>query len=261
MRGGKRTRIVLQARDTRALEFLHRARVADRDMLRQAAGFGSVTRTNSRLTLLTDAGLLARIAVGTKEGGHKYLYACTRAGAAAVGQQYRVPPWNADSSIVAGQRQLEHQLRLNQFNIALCGQPYGDQILHVGRWTTFRTPPFPAVAGLIPDAYVEIRFGSVTRAFFVEVDLATEPRKTWLRKVDNYLALAHSGAFAPAFGHEQFGVLVTTPSSRRLHSLRQTIATRTSKVFWLTTFDNVDATRIWSPVWWRPTGASPIFMN
>ena len=164
--------------------------------------------------------------MGTKAGGHRYLYARTRAGAAAVDGEHRSPPGN--SPIVAGQPLLEHQLRLNELFLALREPAPAD--VQASGWRTFRQPPVPAVASLIPDAYVEVRHGTVVRALFVEMDLATEPLRTWTRKTERYVALARSGEFPSVFANAQFGVLVVAPSRRRLETIRWTIAATTSKL-------------------------------
>ena len=261
MAGSNHRGFVLQPRDISFLQALDHLRVVDREQARYIGPFSSVTRANTRLLQLFEAGLLDRLSVGTTFGGHKYLYARTRAGAAAVRQTYRVPPWNANSPIVAGQPLLEHQLRLNELYFAFRADRPGEDQVTVVRWTTFARPPFPSVGALIPDAYVELRVGAATRSLFVEVDLATEPLKTWVRKTEKYIDLARSGAFSQTFGHEHFGVAVIVPSPRRLHCVRKAIASRTPKLFWLTSFDRIDPTTVWSPVWWRPTGDSPVFLN
>ena len=89
---------------------------------------------------------------------------------------------------------------------------------------------------------------------FFEVDLGTESRAIWERKVRGYLALATSGAFSQDFQQAQFRVLAVTTSDRRLESLR--VATRkvTEKVFWFTTFESIQQAGFWSAVWLRPSG-------
>jgi hypothetical protein len=46
------------------------------------AGFGSVTRANTRLLALARAGLLRRYFIGTLNGGKKSLYELSKKGAA-----------------------------------------------------------------------------------------------------------------------------------------------------------------------------------
>jgi hypothetical protein len=251
--------IVLQERDRRVLRELDTLRVIDREQARVIAPFGSVTRANTRLLELARAGLLARLPVGTVLGGHKLLYARTPGGAAVVGHAHRQPPWNARSPIVAGQPLLEHLLRTNELYLAL---RYGNPLFtgcELVEWRTFNLPLQPS--GVIPDAYCVLKVRDASRALFVEVDLATEPLRTWSQKADRYVALARSGEFQRQFAREQFGVVVIVPSDRRLQGVRRAIAGRTSKLFWITTFDGARADAIGSAVWWRPTGDAAVVLN
>jgi hypothetical protein len=257
MTGRNAPRLVLQTRDRDLLRILDIFRVVDRDQAAVLGPFGSITRANARLLQLTTAGLLTRLTVGTVRGGHKHLYARTRQGAAVVGHPYRIPPWSAHSPIIAGQPLLEHQLRLNGLYLSLY-RAARDTGWVIHRWRTFTAPAVPSASAVIPDAYVEIARGDRQRAFFIEVDLATEPLSTWRRKAARYVALAHSGAFAPTFGPPQFGVVVLLPSERRLATVRTTIAGVTSKLFFLTTFDRADNGPLTSATWWRPTGDQPV---
>ncbi len=257
MTGRKAFRLVLQARDRALLRILDTFRVVDRDQAEILGPFGSVTRANTRLLQLTTAGLLSRLTVGTVRGGHKHLYARTRQGAAVVGHAYRVPPWNAQSPIIAGQPLLEHQLRLNALYVAV-HRPAREPGVVIHSWRTFTAPAVASAAAVIPDAYVEMARGDLVRAFFVEVDLATEPLRTWRRKAERYLALAQSGAFATTFGHGHFGVLVVLPSERRLMTVRGTIAVLTSKLFFFTTFERAEDAPLTSTIWWRPIGDHPV---
>jgi hypothetical protein len=256
MRGIEQSSIVLQERDRRLLKALGAMRVVDREQARALGPFTSLTRVNTRLAALVKAGVLTRLTVGTVRGGHKYLYARTPAGAQAVGEIYQAPPWKSNNPIVAGQPLLEHQLRLNELYLAF--QLTRPEALRLTDWQTFKRSPFTTVASLIPDAYAVIATDTKERPLFVEIDLATEPLRTWARKVERYVAAARSGEFQRRFGYEQFSVAVIVPSMRRLDTVRQTIAASTSKVFWLTTFEAVQPSVIASNVWWRPHGDHPV---
>src|SRR4029077_21157851 len=56
MTGNSKTRIVLQERDRHLLKEIAVMRVVDREQAKCVAGFGSLTRANSRLLALTRAG-------------------------------------------------------------------------------------------------------------------------------------------------------------------------------------------------------------
>jgi hypothetical protein len=247
-------RLVLQPRDVHLLRELHTLRVIDRDQARVVAGFRSVTRANARLLALATAGHLRRVAVGTLKGGHKYLYALARRGAAAAQVSYSAVPLKAHA-IIAGQPFLEHQLRLNALYLCLRYGPIPHPDVMLVRWMTF-TRPLGTVP-IIPDAYAEVRAPDGTKAMFVEVDQGTESLRVWRRKIDQYVSLAVSDSFPATFHHHQFRVLVIVPTSRRLASLQACIGKVTSKIFWLTTTASIGAPALWGPVWHRPRAGQP----
>lgn len=250
-----RPRLVLQPRDRHLLRELHTLRVMDRDDARLVAGLRSVTRANTRLLGLVTAGFLRRVAVGTLKGGHKYVYALTRQGSAAVQVPYASIPLKTHA-VIAGQPFLEHQFRLNALYLCLRYRPIPHPDVRLLRWDTFTRSIAPSVP-LIPDAYAEIGTAERSTAMFVEVDQGTESLRVWRRKIDLYVALAVSGVFQSMFRHPQFRVLVIVPTAKRLATLRARIATVTTKIFWLTTSTSVGTPAFWGPVWYRPGDEQP----
>jgi hypothetical protein len=93
---------------------------------------------------------------------------------------------------------------------------------------------------------------------FCEVDRGSEPLKTWKKKTELYLKLAISGEFEKLFGQSRFRVLVITFSERRLRNIRRTVAKQTDKIFWFSTFDNINREGLWSSIWLRPSGDSEL---
>lgn len=250
-------RIVLQRRDLHLLRELDHLRVVDRETAKIVTPFQSTTRANTRLLALGQAGYLQRVAVGTVLGGHKYLYALTRLGAATIGSAFRPISWKT-SAIVAGQPFLEHQLQLNALYLAFrySGRPQG---VSLALWRTFSQPLDPGIR-LIPDAYCEVVSPKGVTAMFAEVDQGTESLRVWRHKIDQYLTLATSGTFNRLFPHPQFRVIVTVPSMRRLKAISQSIALKTNKVFWLTTHEHVSGAHLWSACWYRPGRHQPIHL-
>lgn len=250
-----KVRLVLQTRDWQLLRELIQLRILDREIAKIVAPFRSTTRANTRLLALVEAGYLLRVPVGTVRGGHKYLYGLTRKAAAAIKEPYRALPWN-QSSVVAGQPFLEHQLRLNDLYLALKYGPLpADRTLKV--WRTFRHAVDSQVR-LIPDAYCEVVSGTDTKAMFVEIDQGTESLRVWRQKVDQYLALATSGVFNRLFSQAQFRVLIVVPSLRRLQTVSKCIAAKTIKIFWLTTHAHVSRIAGCTSHWYRPGSDQPI---
>jgi len=243
---------VLQPRDRHLLTELARLRVVDREQARLIGGFGSLTRINTRLLALVRAGLLVRVPVGTVRGGHKFVYALSRHGAQLLEQPFRALPVRTDT-VLAGNVFLEHQLRINALYLQLAYRRIPLPGIQLRHWRTFQRP-ISAQVSLLPDAYIELNTPTGIRAMFLEMDLGTESLRIWKRKVAAYLQLAVSGEFLTQFQLPQFRVLVVAPSMRRLNTIRAVVAQRTSKVFWLTTFDTCTTASLWAATWWRPTG-------
>src|SRR5947209_3892339 len=104
--------LIVQERDKRLLRELATMRIVDREQAQIVAGFQSVTRANTRLLALTQAGLLNRFFVGTVNGGKKSLYSLSARGAALV----QVAPNGLKrkrNAVLVGDLFVEHQLHLN----------------------------------------------------------------------------------------------------------------------------------------------------
>ena len=252
MIGNKEKGIVLQDRDHRVLRELGKMRVADRELIKCAAGFGSTTRANSRLLALTRAGLLRRFYIGTTAGGKKALYALSLNGAKVAQVPFRGPRRESEKVLVADFF-VTHQLELNRIYCTLAYPSIPVPGVRFLRWMNFSESVAPGFA-LIPDGYVEVATPGKTLSAFLEVDLGHESRSVWRKKVEQYLNLALSGAFAQRFGQSQFRVLAVTNSERRMESLRVATAAITEKIFWFSTLEEIDGKGFWSPIWLRPKG-------
>lgn len=248
---GNNRGLVLQPRDRRLLEELTVMRVVDREQAKTVAGFGSTTRVNARLLRLTQAGLLKRFFTGTTAGGAKALYALSLNGARAVGIPLRGPQRRRDEAIIADFF-VEHQLAINEMH---CRLKFRALPLRISfrRWLAFSEPVTQGLK-LIPDGYVELGTPAGIVGAFLEVDLGTESLTVWKEKVRQYLQLAVSDEFKRQFGEERFRVLVIAHSERRLHSIRQTVATITDKLFWFADQKTIQAKDFFDPVWFRPKG-------
>jgi hypothetical protein len=240
-------------RDLSILRTVALARVLDGEQIRIVGGFSSTRRTNRRLLKLVRAGLLRRWFVGTAAGGQKALYGLSPQGASLIGEAKQgLISWKQDSLITSSQF-LAHQQAVNAvFILARFGTlPSG---LSCERWLRPMLPLSPSVP-LIPDGYFEMRQGGTLLPMFLEADLGTESSTIWRRKVELYLKLALGGEFERLFGERRFRTLVLLPSSRRLESVRTTIAKRTEKLFWLSTREQVESQGLWGRIWLRSTGA------
>jgi hypothetical protein len=243
---------IVTSRDLTVLRTLLITRVLDGAQVMTVAGFRSLRRTNRRLLKLVQAGLLKRWFVGTASGGQKALYGLSPQGANLIGETTQgLIPWKQDALITSSQF-LAHQQAVNAVFIRARFEvpPPG---LSVKDWTRPKLPLSPSVP-LIPDGYFRVVQSGVVHPIFLEVDLGTESSRVWRRKIDLYLKLAIGGEFERLFHEKRFRTVILVPTLRRLDSIRITICKRTEKLFWLSTFDELEREGLWSPIWLRPVG-------
>lgn len=249
---GNSSRIILQPRDQHFLSTVGRIRLVDREMAQLILKIPSIRNTNKRLLELTRNGLLSRFFIGTVGAGRKAIYTLSPKGAGLAHAEYRGIKRGSGETLV-GDLFVQHQLALNFFFLALQVRPIPIPAVRVVRWLSFHEPPVKS-SKLVPDAYFEIDTPAGMRCMFLEVDRGTEASRVWQRKIHEYLQLAIAGRFMHTFGQQQFRVLVVTTSLRRLHNIRELIAQSTDKIFWLSTFGEIQRKSLWSAVWRRPTG-------
>jgi len=256
MTGIRQRGVVLQERDRHLLAELGVMRIIDREMAKVVAGFGSTTRANSRLLMLTRAGLLRRFFVGSIGAGRKAVYTLTPKGVDAVAA--RLEGINrASGRLVVGDRFIEHQTGINEIYLALKYRPIPQPGVRLLRWRAFRRPLSEAIK-LTPDGYAELETPPGVRALFLEVDLGTEALGVWRRKVSEYLQLAVSSEFQRLFRQPQFRVLVVASSNARLQRLRSATAQQTDRIFRFATFEIINRQGLFTPVWLRPRGDQPL---
>lgn len=253
MSGTKYTGLILQDRDRLLLQELGVMRIVDRETAKVVAGFGSTTRANTRLLMLTRAGLLRRFFVGSVAFGRKAVYTLSPKGADLI--QAQLPGIQRPvGRLVVGDKFVEHQSLVNEIYVAVKHRPTPDPSYRLQRWLSFGRELAEGIQ-LKPDGYFEVQSGGgQNRAMFLEVDLGTEPLPAWEQKTNGYLQLALTGQFQQRFRQQKFRVLVVCPSDRRLRHVRSAVLKHTDKIFWFTTFELIDRQGIWSPVWLRPTG-------
>jgi hypothetical protein len=251
MAGNDRKLFILQDRDVHLLRELAVMRVIDREQAKVVAGFHSTTRANARLLALTNAGFLRRFFWGSVGGARKALYALSLRGAQIAGVSYRRPR-RGQNQVLAADSLAAHQLGINEIYCVLKYPLVPDRTVKFLHWTCFQEPL--TGTALIPDGYAEIEVPAKVVALFFEVDLGSESRSVWDKKVQAYLSYAASGNFAAQFGQPQFRTLVIANSEARLRALRAATAALTAKVFRFTTFERVRREGFWSGIWQRLTG-------
>lgn len=244
--------LVIQERDRRLLEALETMRVVDRDQAMAVAGFHSVTRANTRLLRLKNAGLLRRLFIGSRAGNRKALYVLSGKGAAIAGVRlWHLNRRRVDRLVV--DPMIEHQLTVNAIRILINTPATTAPAVQLKIWTVFQEP-ISASVPIAPDGYFELELSAVCHPMFLEVDRGTEGQRIWKKKTESYLRLAVSGEFAKRFKQERFRVLVVANSERRIDSIRAAIAKHTDKIFWFSTFEIINREGFWSSVWVRPKG-------
>jgi hypothetical protein len=240
--------VVLQDRDRRLMGALETMCIVDRDQAMAVAGFHSITRANTRLLKLKNAGLLHRLFVGTQVGTRKALYTLSPKGAATVGVRlWHLPRRTPDRLVV--DPFIEHQLTVNALRILVCHRRLPEGFVVKG-WQVFQQPIAPSFP-IAPDGYFKIEHVDNTHSMFLEVDRGTEGQRIWKNKILIYLRLAASGEFTKRFGQPRFRVLVAAHSERRLMSIRKSVQRVTDKIFWFATFQSISNEGFWSPVWFR----------
>jgi hypothetical protein len=249
-KNGNRRGFIVQSRDLELLRELAVMRVVDREQTRIAAGFGSITRVNTRLLALTRAGLLRRFFLGTGGAGCKALYALSRKGAFLAGVPFRGPQRRSDERIFADYF-IEHQLTVNGI---YCTLKFGNNLPRGAafiRWLAFYEP-LGSACRLIPDGYVELATPAGTLAAFLEIDLGHERGPVWKEKVRNYLQYALSGDCERQFGLSRFRVLVIGATERKLESIRKLAGASTDKIFWFRSLPSIREHGLFAPRWLRP---------
>jgi hypothetical protein len=252
MTGNKRAGLIVQTRDRHLLSELSVMRIIDRETAKVVAGFHSTRRANARLLQLTRGGLLRRYFVGSIAHGRKAVYTLAAKGSDLV---------NADlggisrtsGRLVVSDSFTAHQSGINQIYVALKYRTGPALHVKLHLWHVFRQQISEAIK-LTPDGYFELSAGDAIRPMFLEVDLGTEAHSVWKQKAAYYLQLAVSGEFQKKFRQPKFRVLVVASSERRIKNIRAVVAASTDKIFWFSTFENIDRDGIWSPVWLRSTG-------
>jgi hypothetical protein len=238
--------IIVQSRDIEILRAVSVLRAVDRMQAMKIGGFGSVCRVNATMLRLVRAGFLNRFFLGVGVGSKKAIYILSQKGAAVAGVEYRRFR-RKQGALYSGDLFLEHQLLLNDLYLSLHknGSPVSIQ-----NWKTFESTL--SGSSVIPDAYFELATADAIKPVFLEVDKSTESKKIWKKKAASYLSFALSGSFEKNFGHAQFRVAVVTTGQLQLKRIWAAVSEQTSKVFWLTTFDDIKRLGFLSGIWLRP---------
>ena len=252
----RNSKLALTKRDQRLLELLYRFRLLSRDQIMAVAGFGSLTRVNTRLAALVHARVLSRkvLPVYPGKGSAQALYFLGPASRTFV---------EADPEVVCrlirqisrwDLRQVEHVIAANQVLVdasSALGRTPGACLI------SFRTEPelrqMFSDRALVPDGWIAFENDGKRFNCFVEIDLHHEGLAEWRTKVLRYLEYAQSGMHQERFGFRSFRVLVLAKTKARLCNLRQ-IGEAAGRLFLFGEIGTVNAQTILSPVWLPAVG-------
>lgn len=260
MAATKQDATALTERDRRVLELTRRFRLLSRDQIMTLAPFGSVTRVNTRLAALVEAGLLARksLPVFVGRGSAQSLYFATPKASGFVASA------EADFGRTSRQigrwelGQVEHVRLANQAVIEIMqsvGKSGGDLM-------SFRSEPELRQVFVdrpfVPDGWIAWTWSGARFNCFVEVDLHHEGLTAWRGKVTRYLEYADAGAHQERLGFRSFRVVVLARSERRLENLR-TLAVPAGRLFLFRRIgDGEPAPSLRERVWLRAAGSEPV---
>jgi len=248
----KRPGRIIQERDRHILRELSVLRVMDRDQAEIVGVFGSSSRANRRLRILTDAGLLRRSFLGSGSAGRKAIYRLSPEGARIADVPYRGLIRRADE-VSPKDFFIEHQLAVNTIYITLKFRTIPVSGVAFLRWMSFNEPLADNLP-LMPDGYAALQTSQGVIGHFFEVDLGSERRRIWKEKAENYLQLALSDNCQRIVGERRFRVLVIANSERRLQSIRAVVAQIVDKIFWFATLADISSNGFFRSVWLRPVG-------
>ena len=104
---------------------------------------------------------------------------------------------------------------------------------------------------VIPDSYFFLTDGEFDYHHFLEIDMGTETRKKFARKIKRYLAYYQSGRYEERYLTKAMRVLTITTSRKRLKNLQAvTKDVGGEHEFWFSTFDDVTPETVFSaPIW------------
>jgi hypothetical protein len=103
-----------------------------------------------------------------------------------------------------------------------------------------------------PDGYFRYFHNDKLFGCFVEVDRSTMNNSRFQAKAKIYLEYAQSSSYQQKYGLKFFRVLVLTKTRERLLNLKAVTEKLTDKMFWFTTWKNLEPEKVFGPIWQRP---------
>ena len=126
-------------------------------------------------------------------------------------------------------------------------------------WKELRTYGVPIQADGYGEYLLLLHFDNLF-TFFMELDLGTEGGATLQDKIDRYVRYAESGLYEKQFAARPFRVLVITTTERRMQGLLKMTESRSTNLFWITTWERFRDSKLLDS-YWRRSAADPEFYS
>lgn len=273
------TAISLQERDILLLTDLYYFGCMLRGQI-ETLYFGSVARTNARLRQLFDAKYVVKAALPLPRvlgspTGCQAVYMLGPSGIPVVAGRTGDGIAEVRSYLRHGTPAfILHTLEIVEFRLAvlsaikaypairveeflperLCLQRYDyreQSQSHLGAAAPWRTEVYR------PDAVMLLGTPSGRHGYAIEIDLGHTSSAELIKKLSIHTRYAASGLFLKRYGVQKTSTLVCTTTAKRRDNLKTLVEKQNSKLFWLTTFAEVSASGILSPIWHTPFSTSP----
>lgn len=221
--------------------------------------FGSRSRAQRRMALLTEQGLLRRF-LAPDLGSLTFYYTLGRRAASLVSSRLELELEQVRRFIRADctPSLLRHASAITGFRIALQRAAARQSELGLERWLPERLirEEYELEVGgrwqrcqFRPDAFFRVSWNQRYFPFMLEVDCGNAGRKAWQRTVNSYARHQASGLFSERYGQERFQAMVITTTSTRLMHLMEIAGEQQEVAFLGTTRSEIAQLGIIGPIW------------
>lgn len=270
-------KMILTSRDLEILKAVCEYRLLTREqvetlLFRPERGQDHATKTSiarKRLRLLFQHGYLDRIPMptGRTRWGWRPVYRLTHRGSSVVAEHFKdvAATYQNHRRPELTALFLDHALRISDIRIAFsqaaarCGYRIVEWLddWHLKRQavkdsvTLHRVNESQETVAVIPDSFVFLQLGHLAARFYLEVDMATMTNKRWKTRVLAYRKYVESGKYKERYHAQSLRILTVTTSIERMKNLKRTTESAGGgRLFWFTTFDQVQSRNILKdPIW------------
>lgn len=257
-------RLILQQRDREIIKSIYSFRILTRQQLQNLFRINSTRRANQRLRKLYDHKYLSRYYLPTIRGSAKAIYYLGPRGAAIIADELGIDLNLVNRKLKSTSKLqelfLNHVLGLNDIRIAFYLGLDIYPALSLERWINdndchqqyrMTVGGKNVIKQFRPDGYFRILYKGKLYSFFIEFDRSTMPVGRFAGKVHSYLDFSALGYYRKRFGVKYFRILVITKTQKRLNNLKKIVETKTNKLFWFTTIDQVVPEDAFGAIWQR----------